>query len=67
MSLRNGYLIRQYSWTPIPMTQEIINKVLFFGKKNNIPDGLVIRNGKSDIDINNFENGNIEGVYNYNI
>ena len=33
MSLRSGKLIRRYAWTEVPMTQEVIDRVIFFGKK----------------------------------
>ena len=67
MSLRSGALIRGYAWTPIPMTQEVIDKVISYGEKENVPDDLIIRNGHGDIDFNNFEDDKIKGVYVYDI
>ncbi len=43
MSLCTGKLIRCYAFTPIPMMQEVIDRVLYFGEQENVPEGVIIR------------------------
>ena len=44
---------------------KIINCVIFFGRKNKISHRLVIRDGRGNININNFENNNIKEMHEY--
>ena len=39
MSLETGYLIKWHLWNAVPMTQEVVNKVIEWGKQENFPDG----------------------------
>ena len=55
-------VIRRYSWMPILMTQEVIDKVLYFGKKENVCEGVIIRNGRGYVEVNDVEYDDIEGV-----
>ena len=67
MSLRTGHLLKRYSWDAIPMTQEVIDRVLSFGEAENVPEGIIIRNLAGNVDHNEFEYDDIEGVYDYDL
>ena len=67
MSLRTGALIKRYSWTAIPMTQEVIDRVIYLGEKSKVPQGVIIRNGRGHLDHHEFEYDDIEGVYDYDL
>ena len=67
MSLRSGKLIKRYSWDDIPMTQEVIDRVLEFGEKENAPEGVIIHDGRGNVEHNDFEYDDIEGVYGYDL
>ena len=66
-NLASGKLIRRFSWTPIPITQEVIDKVASCGKKENVQSGVVIGNSHDDIDFCEFECDDIEGVHGHDI
>ena len=67
MSLRTGKPIRRYTWIGIPMTQEVIDRVIYFGENENIPEGVIIRDINGNIEHNDFECDVIKGLHNYNI
>ena len=67
MSLRTGKKIKRYSWTPIPMTQEVIDKVLYFGEQEKGPTGIEIRNMHGDLEHEDVDTADIKGVYDYDI
>ena len=67
MSLRNGKLIKCYSWDDIPMMQEFIDQVLEFGEKENAPEGVIIRDGRGNVEHHDFEYDDIKGVYGYDL
>ena len=67
MSLRTGKMIKRYAWTPIPMTQEVIDRVLSFGEQENVPEGVIIRDIQGNVEVNEFEYDDIEGVYGYDL
>src|SRR5210317_285425 len=67
MSLATRKMIRRFAWTPIPMTQEVIDRVLHLGKKENVPSGVIICNLHGNVEVNDFETDDIEGVYGYDI
>ena len=49
------------------MTQEVIDCILHFGKKENVLNGVIIRNLHGNVKVNDFETDDIEGVYGYNL
>jgi hypothetical protein len=49
------------------MTQEVIDRVLALGRKENVPSGVIIRNLHGDVEVNDFETDDIEGVYGYDL
>ena len=49
------------------MKQEVIDRVIEFGKKENMQSRVVIQNLHNEIDACNFDYKDIEGVYGYNI
>ena len=51
MSLKSGLMIRQYSWTTISMTQEVIDRVLQFGRKNKAPQGVTICDRNENVEV----------------
>ena len=67
MSLRSGKLIQRYAWTEVPMTQEVIDRVIFFGQNEKVPEGVSINNLHNEDEYIDFEYDDIEGVYDYNI
>jgi len=67
MSLRTGALIKRYSWTAIPMTQEVIDRVIHLGEISKVPTGVTIRDGRGNIDHHDFEYDDIKGVYDYDL
>ena len=67
MSLRTGVLIKRYSWTAISMTQEVIDRVIYLGEKSNVPEGVIIRDGRGNIDHHESEYDDIEIVYDYDL
>ena len=55
MSLATGQHVKRHSWTPMPMTQEVIDQAIEFGETENAPDGMIIRDLDGDVDHNGFE------------
>ncbi len=49
------------------MMQEVIDCVLYFGKKENVPEGIIIRDMHENVEFNDVEYDDIEGVYDYDI
>ena len=62
-SLRSGNCINRHAWTPIPMTQEVIDRVLYFGQQEEAPAGTIIRDGRGNVEVNDYDSDDIEGVY----
>ena len=64
MSLRTGKKIKRYAWTPIPMTNEVINRVIEIAAKERGPRGITLRSATKDQDEEEYiDDDDIQGVY----
>ena len=69
MSLKTGKKIRRYAWTPIPMTSEVIARVIEIASRERGPKGISLKSAnKNQAEAEEYiEADDIEGVYSQDI